>query len=50
MNAKTRDLVLLAALSLFGAIIALAWDREAWGSAFFALGVVAFFGAARAHY
>jgi len=50
MNAKTRDLVLLAALSLFCAIIALAWDREVWGSAFLSLGVVAFFGLAREHY
>jgi hypothetical protein len=46
MDAKTRDLALLAALSLFCASFAWAGDRDVLGSAFFALGVVAIFGAA----
>jgi hypothetical protein len=46
MDAKTRDLALLAALSLVGAIFAWAGDRDIVGSAFFALGLVAIVGAA----
>jgi hypothetical protein len=46
MDAKTRDLALLAALSLLGAIFAWAGDRDVVGSVFFALGAVAIFGAA----
>src|SRR5215510_5450462 len=40
MDAKTRDLALLALLSLFCAISAWAGDRDVFGSVFFALGVV----------
>jgi hypothetical protein len=46
MDAKTRDLALLAALSLVGTIFAWAGDRDIVGSAFFALGLVAIVGAA----
>jgi hypothetical protein len=46
MDAKTRDLALLAFLSLFCAIFAWAGNRVLFGSAFFALGVVAMLGAA----
>jgi hypothetical protein len=46
MAAKSRDLALLAALSLFCAIFAWAGDRDIFGSVFFALGVVAILGAA----
>jgi hypothetical protein len=46
MDAKSRDLALLAALSLFCAIFAWAEDRDVFGSVFFALGVVAILGAA----
>ena len=46
MDAKTRNLALLAALSLFCAIFAWAGDRDIFGSVFFALGVVAVVGAA----
>jgi len=47
MDAKTtRDLALLAALSLFCAISAWAGDRAVFGSAFFALGAFAMLGAA----
>jgi hypothetical protein len=45
MDAKTRDLTLLASLSLFCAIFAWAGDRDVVGSAFFALGLVAMVGA-----
>jgi hypothetical protein len=45
MDAKSRDLALLAFLSLFCAISAWAGDRHFFGSAFFALGVVAMLGA-----
>jgi hypothetical protein len=38
MNAKARDLTLLAAVSLFFAMITWAGDRDILGSAFFALG------------
>ncbi len=46
MDGKTRDLALLAALSLFCAVFAWAGDRDVLGSVFFALGVVAILGAA----
>jgi hypothetical protein len=46
MDAKARDLTLLASLSLFCAIFAWAGDRDVVGSAFFALGLVAIVGAA----
>jgi hypothetical protein len=46
MDAKTRDLVLLAALSLFCAIVAWGVDRAVFGLVFFALSAVAIFGAA----
>ena len=46
MDAKTRNLALLAALSLFCAIFAWAGDRDIFGSVFFALGVVGILGAA----
>jgi hypothetical protein len=46
MDAKTRNLALLASLSLFCAIFAWAGDRDVVGSAFFALGLVAIVGAA----
>jgi hypothetical protein len=41
MDAKARDLTLLAALSLFCAMVTWAGDRDILGSAFFALGLVA---------
>ena len=46
MDAKTRNLALLAALSLFCALFAWAGDRDIFGSVFFALGAVAVLGAA----
>jgi hypothetical protein len=46
MDAKTLDLALLAALSLFCAMFAWAGDRNIVGSLFFALGAVAIVGAA----
>jgi hypothetical protein len=46
MDAKTRDLALLASLSLLCAIFAWAGDRDIFGSVFFALGAVAIVGAA----
>jgi len=46
MDAKTRDLALVGFLSLFCAVSAWAWDRDVFGSVFFALGVVAIVGAA----
>jgi len=46
MDAKTRDLTLLALVSLFCAISAWAGDRDVFGSMFFALGAVAMLGAA----
>jgi hypothetical protein len=46
MDPKSRDLALLAALSLFCAIFAWAEDRDILGSVFFALGIVAILGAA----
>jgi hypothetical protein len=45
MDAKMRDLALLAALSLFCAIFAWAEDQDIFGSVFFAFGVVAILGA-----
>jgi hypothetical protein len=46
MDAETRDLALLAALSLFCAIFAWAGDRDIFGSVFFAFGVAATLGIA----
>jgi hypothetical protein len=46
MDAKARDLALLGAVSLFCAIFAWAFDRDVWGSVFFALGVIGILGAA----
>jgi hypothetical protein len=46
MDAKARDLALLAVLSLFCAMATWAGDRDILGSAFFALGLVAIWGAA----
>ena len=40
MDAKTRDLALLAALSLFCAGFAWSWGYVILGSVFFALGVL----------
>jgi len=50
MDAKTRDLALLAALSLFCAGIAWIMDHAVFGLAFFALGVIGIFGAAERHW
>jgi len=51
MNAKTtRDLALLAALSLFCAGFAWSWDHLILGSVFFALGVVAALGIAEKYW
>jgi hypothetical protein len=44
MDAKTRDLALLAALSLFCAGVAWSWGHFILGSVFFVLGVVAVLG------
>jgi hypothetical protein len=44
MDAKTRDLALLAALSLFCAGFAWGWDYIILGLVFFALGAVAVLG------
>jgi hypothetical protein len=46
MDAKTRDLALLAALSLFCAGFAWSWDYIILGFLFFALGAVAVLGIA----
>ena len=46
MDAKTRDVALLTALSLFCAGVAWILDHLVLGSVFFALGVVAVVGAA----
>jgi hypothetical protein len=46
MDATSRDLALLAFLSLFCAISAWPGERDIFGSVFFALGVVAVVGAA----
>jgi hypothetical protein len=51
MNAKTtRDLALLAALSLFCAGFAWSWDHLILGSVFFAFGVVAALGIAEKYW
>jgi hypothetical protein len=50
MDAKTRHLALLAALSLFCAGIAWIMDHAVFGSAFFALGAVGIFGAAERYW
>jgi hypothetical protein len=49
MDAKTRDLALLAALSLFCAG-SWSWGYVILGSVFFALGVVAALGIAQKHW
>jgi hypothetical protein len=46
MDAKTRDLALLAGLSLFGAGAALISDHPVWASVFFILSLVAALGIA----
>jgi hypothetical protein len=50
MNAKTRDLALLAALSLFCAGVAWISDHLVLGSVFFALGAAAALGLAENHW
>ena len=50
MDAKTRGLVGLAALSLFLAGFAWIEDRAIFGALFFALGAVAILGAVRWHW
>ena len=50
MDAKTRDLALLAFLSVFCAGFAWAWDRGVFASIFLALGLVAIFSAAERHW
>jgi hypothetical protein len=50
MDAKTRHLALLAALSLFCAGIAWIMDHAVFGSAFFALGAVGIFGVAERYW
>ena len=50
MDAKTRDLALLAALSLFCAGVAWILDHLVLGSVFFALGVVGVFGIAKRYW
>ena len=50
MDAKTRDLALLTALSLFCAGVAWILDYLILGSVFFAFGVVGIFGAAERHW
>jgi hypothetical protein len=50
MDAKTRDLALLAALSLFCTGIAWIWGHVILGSVFFALGGVAALGIAQKHW
>ena len=50
MDAKTRDLALLAALSLFCAGFAWGWDYIILGLVFFALGAAAAFGVAENHW
>jgi hypothetical protein len=47
MDAKTRDLALLATLSLFCTGFAWSWGHVILGSVFFALGVVAVLGIAQ---
>jgi hypothetical protein len=50
MDAKTRDLALLGALSLFCAGFAWNWGHLILGSVFFALGAVAALGIAEWHW
>jgi hypothetical protein len=50
MDTKTRDLALLAAVSFFCTGAAWISDYLVLGSVFFALGVVAMFGAAERHW
>ena len=50
MDAKTRDLALLAALSLFCTGFAWSWGHLILGLVFFALGVVAALGIAQKHW
>jgi len=50
MDAETRDVALLTALSLFCAGFAWAWDRGVFASIFLALGLVAIFSAAERHW
>jgi hypothetical protein len=51
MDVKTtRNLALLAALSLFCAGVAWAWDRGVFASIFLVLGLVAIFSAAERHW
>ena len=50
MDTKARDLTLLAALSLFCAMVTWAGDRDILGSAFFALSMAAIWGAALPHW
>jgi hypothetical protein len=50
MDAKTRDLVLLGAVSLFLAGFAWSWGHLFLGSVFFALGAVAVLGIAQRHW
>ena len=50
MDAKTRNLALLAALSLFCAGVAWILDHLVLGSVFFALGVVGVFGIAKRYW
>jgi hypothetical protein len=47
MDAKTRELVLLGAVSLFLTVFAWSWGHLVFGSVFLALGAVAAFGLAR---
>ena len=50
MDAKTRDLALLAALSLFCAGFAWSWGHVILESVFFAFGAVALLGIAERHW
>ena len=50
MDAKTRNLALLTALSLFCAGFAWSWDYIILGSVFFVLGGVAAIGLAESHW
>jgi hypothetical protein len=50
MDAKTRDLFLLAALALICAFFAWSGGHIVWGSVFFALGLVALLVAAQRHW
>jgi hypothetical protein len=50
MDAKTRNLALLAAVSFFCTGAALIVDHVVFGMVFFVLGAVAMFGAAQRHW